>query len=71
MKTRLRYLYYLGSFLLFIGLLWMFLPHAFHQKILSEKEDVEHLIHIFQGLIFVVIGLALMILSNRYKKKKQ
>ena len=56
--------------MLFIGLLWMFLPHAYHQKVLSEEEEVEHLIHIFQGLIFVGIGLVIIIFSNKNRKSR-
>ncbi len=65
---RLKYLYYLGSFLLFIGLLWMFLPHAYHQRILNAKEEVNHLIHIFEGLIIAVIGLVIMFYKERKDK---
>ena len=69
-KMKINYFYYAGCFFLFIGLLWMFLPHAFHQRVLSEKEEIKHIIHIFEGLVFVVIGLVLIIFSNKNKKSR-
>jgi len=44
----------------------MFLPHAFHAKILSEQEETNHLYHVFQGLVGVIMGLAIM-----FKTEKQ
>ena len=58
--------YFIGSILLFLGLLWMLLPHAFHSQILQENEpeqQTEHYLHILQGLIVAVSGLYIMLLS--------
>jgi len=48
----------------------MFLPHAFHEKIISFRVESAHITHVFQGVVFVVLGLAIMIFSNRLEKKK-
>ena len=62
-------IYNIGSFILFIGLLWMFLPHTAHELILNEIEESEHYIHLIEGLILTLSGLGLMILSQKYNKK--
>ena len=64
--------YIIGSIILFLGLFWMFLPHAYHAEIVSlrESEDLSsHLIHTFQGLLVALIGLTLMIGVEKYKKR--
>mgnify|MGYP001561566409 CR=1 FL=1 len=63
-------LYFFGTVLLFIGLFWMFLPHATHEKIISADENLSHITHIFQGVVLVIIGLAVMIFSNKLENRK-
>jgi len=60
-------IYYIGAVLLFIGLLWVFLPHASHAQVTEtltghgeEEEETEHYIHLLQGLIAIIAGLILM-----------
>ena len=60
--------YNFGALLLFLGLLWMFLPHAVHQLILSEEQETSHILHIVQGVIVAVGGLGFMLLGKKYNK---
>ncbi|MBS3161375.1 hypothetical protein J4476_01625 [Candidatus Woesearchaeota archaeon] len=60
MKT--KFFYFFGSFILFLGILWMFIPHAFHYRMFSADY---HLFHILGGFFISVIGLLIMILSNK------
>ncbi len=67
-----KFLYLIGSIILFLGLFWMFLPHAYHAEIVSltESENLSsHLIHTLQGLLATLIGLFIMIGVEKYKKK--
>ncbi|MBI2148894.1 hypothetical protein HYU23_04390 [Candidatus Woesearchaeota archaeon] len=57
--------YNVGALILFIGLLWMFLPHAFHERLISQIEETSHIIHIFQGVIISIVGIFVMVLSNK------
>ena len=59
-----KMLYVLGTLFLFLGLLWMFLPHAIHGQVFKE-EETEHLFHILEGAVISVLGLALMIRSKK------
>ena len=65
--------YFIGSILLFLGLSWMLLPHAFHSQILQEnaEEQIEHSLHTLQGVIVAVSGLGMMLLSERYREKNK
>lgn len=65
----LKILYFSGSAILFLGLLWMFLPHAYH-SLLAEKDEISHLTHILQGAIVSTPGLILLVYSNKIKKEK-
>jgi len=58
-------IYVFGTIILFIGLLWMFLPHALHEQVLNREEETKHIFHIFQGVLIVVIGLLIMIKSKK------
>lgn len=54
--------------LLFIGLLWMMLPHAFHEAALEDvHEETSHYTHLIQGLSLTIAGLSIM----NYCDKKQ
>ncbi len=56
--------------LLFVGLLWMMLPHAFHNLVLEEVHEetiFSHYTHLIQGLALTIAGLAIM----NYCDKKQ
>jgi hypothetical protein len=52
------------------GLSLIFLPHTIHEKIISADENLSHNTHLFQGIVFVVLGLAVMSFSNKLEKKK-
>ena len=69
-----RFLFFLGSVLLFIGLFWMLLPHAYHNEIISEIDEdareVSHYLHLLEGLIPTILGLTLMILNENKLKDK-
>ncbi len=76
---KFSFIYFIGSITLFIGLLWMFLPHAYHEEILenvSYNVDLSHITHTVQGLILTLIGLIIMILVQKkdtakaYKRSK-
>lgn len=64
-----KVIYYIGCFLLFIGLFWILLPHAYHNQIISEVEgqesDIDHFYHILQGLLPTLLGLVLMISTEQ------
>ena len=55
--------YNFGAFILFLGLLWMFLPHAAHEIIIQENND--HILHVFEGAAVAITGIGLMILDRR------
>ena len=63
---KFNFFYFFGSFILFLGLLWVFLPHTAHQELLPGDE-VEHLYHTLQGAAVVVVGLGIMIVSRKKK----
>lgn len=74
--------YFSGCVMLFLGLLWMFLPHALHGKALSsvslkiinsdeelEKEsDWHHITDILFGMIIVFMAIIILLYSNKYLK---
>lgn len=62
--------YNFGALLLFLGLFWMFAPHAVHHAILGAAEEASHIEHIFQGVIAALGGLGLMMLEAKKMKKK-
>lgn len=53
-------LYWICTVVLFLGLLWVFLPHAFHNAITQENET-SHYTHIIEGIIPTIIALVVMI----------
>lgn len=56
--------------LLFVGLLWMMLPHAFHNVVLEELHEetgFSHYIHLTQGLALTIISIVIL----NYCDKKQ
>ncbi len=55
----------IGIILLFIGLIWLLLPHTYHSLITNE-DKTSHLAHTFQGAVITFIGLGILI----YIKKK-
>lgn len=59
-----KLLFLIGSILTFLGLFWMLLPHAFHDKIIENQ----HIIHIIQGLIPTLLGLIMMVNSENKLK---
>lgn len=63
-------IYWICTIVLFLGLLWMFLPHAAHNLIISEVEETEHYEHIIQGLIPTILSLIVMILNEKHSSKK-
>lgn len=67
MKSKILTMFNTGAVILFIGFLWIFLPHAAHAEITNNLEE-NHLFHIFEGLVIALTGLTLMVLSNRYDK---
>lgn len=64
MKT----LFIIGSIILFFGLLWLLLPHTIHEKFVLTKDDI-HIRHIYQGIILIILGLVVMVVSNKLEKK--
>lgn len=66
MKSSL--LYWIGTLVLFLGLFWMFLPHAAHGAVTGEAEqETEHYIHLIQGLLGTLIGLGIL----KYEQTKR
>lgn len=63
--------YWICTIILFLGLLWMFLPHAAHGVITGDaEEETEHYEHMIQGLIATVLALVGMIWNEKYSPKK-
>lgn len=66
-------IYWICTVVLFLGLLWMFLPHAAHNAIVfeieHEEEETEHYEHVIQGLIPTLLALAGMIWNEKKGKK--
>lgn len=58
-----KFIFFLGSLFLFLGLFWLLLPHAYHEKL--TEFDSSHLFHILEGLILTLLGLILMIYSEK------
>lgn len=65
-----KVIYNIGSIILFLGMLWSFLPHAYH-SLITQEDETEHYIHLLEGVIGIVLGLIIMIWSNRKLSKKQ
>ncbi|MEK6918411.1 MAG: hypothetical protein AABW73_00040 [Nanoarchaeota archaeon] len=72
-----RTIYTIGCLLLFLGMLWLFLPHAAHAHVgeaLNEQVDEEtvgtHIENIIFGLIGIFSGLTLIIQSNNEKLQR-
>ena len=68
-ESRIVSWYNFGALLLFLGLLWTFLPHAAHEVLVQEleKEGESHITHMLQGIGIALAGLALMVMANRKK----
>jgi len=66
-----KIIYFLGAIILFLGLIWAFLPHAFHDEILTggELEGESHLIHTLQGIVVAIVGIGILVFSNKKLKK--
>ena len=67
-----KFLYNLGCGILFIGLFWMLLPHAFHEEIIAEINEeglgLSHYLHLLEGLVPTILGLILMVYSENKLK---
>ena len=61
-KKRLAEL--IGTVLLFLGMFYAFLPHAFHGQV-SLASDAAHYSHVTYGMIGVIIGLGILVYSNK------
>ncbi|HLC31654.1 MAG TPA: hypothetical protein VJK51_03225 [Candidatus Nanoarchaeia archaeon] len=71
-KNKAKLIYILGSIVLFLGLIWMLLPHAAHgevaESLTGNGEDAleeSHLTHTLEGLIATVVGLILMAYTEK------
>ena len=63
-------IYSCGVVFLFLGLLWMFLPHTAHTMITGEEEAL-HIVHTLEGFVLVVIGLGIMVYTDKKKSTLQ
>jgi len=61
-----KLVYVIGGIILFLGMLWMFLPHTAHEALTHEVNE-SHLTHTIQGAIVILIGLFIL----QYSSKKQ
>ena len=69
-KNKAKLIYILGSIVLFLGLIWMLLPHATHEQIAesiieTEGFEVSHILHTLEGLIATILGLILMVYTEK------
>jgi nitrate reductase gamma subunit len=60
-----------GVLVLFLGLSWMFLPHATHVAIIDDEESEEHIIHVIEGGIAALAGVGLIEFENRRLKRRK
>ena len=69
-----RIFYLVGAILLFIGLFWLFLPHAYHEQI-TEEHETSHITHMIEGIIITLIATLILILADnnleKYKNSKK
>lgn len=58
--------YWLGCIILFLGLLWLLLPHAYHHTVSDAIgiDDEIHWLHILEGVIGTLLGLWLVVISQ-------
>ncbi len=66
-------IYFLGCIFLFIGLIWLFLPHFAHshiEKEINNNDESTHFENIIYGLIGTLTGLFLITISNKYEERK-
>ena len=68
--SKLKVIYYTGAIIIFLGLLWMLLPHVYHKAITDEKET-SHLFHTIQGALAALIGISVLIITESLMKKRQ
>ena len=52
-----------GIIILFIGFVFAFLPHVYHQKFGFSESS--HLIHVIYGMVLVIVALAILIYNNK------
>ncbi len=67
MRTELKVkkvLFYAGTIVMLAGWIIAFLPHATHAQI-GLGEDTDHLVHIFEGTLLVLVGLLGMVISSK------
>ena len=64
-------LFIFGIIFLFLGLLWMFLPHAVHDKLIEEvgKNESSHFTHTLEGAVVAALGAVLLIVEERKANK--
>jgi hypothetical protein len=68
-----KIVYFIGCIVLFLGLLWSFLPHVYHEQVneaLDTGFSVSHAIHIAQGVAGILLGLILIYYANTRLKPK-
>ncbi|HLG24459.1 MAG TPA: hypothetical protein VI564_06035 [Candidatus Nanoarchaeia archaeon] len=58
----------IGTIILFFGILFAFLPHAWHDAILQEEVGVSHFTHTIYGILAAIVGLGILIWSNKIPK---
>jgi len=66
--NNIKFFYWLGTLVLFFGILWMSLPHASHAVILGAEELEEHYVHTLQGLALVILGLPMFLYNGKKLK---
>ena len=66
--SRLKTLEVIGTVILFLGILFAFLPHAWHSAILEEEVETSHFTHTIYGIAAAIVGLGILIWD---KKKNQ
>lgn len=75
--SKFKIVYFIGCVLLFIGLLWLFLPHVAHSNISEEisqsdeSDEGNHFENIIYGLISTLTGLSLLGASGRFEEEKK
>lgn len=57
----------IATILLFIGMSFAFLPHAFHAKVGFNESS--HLKHVITGMFLVVAALAILVYNNNALKR--
>jgi nitrate reductase gamma subunit len=65
-----KIMYWTATLILFVGMLMAFLPHAAHERLGVENGE-DHIVHVINGSILIVFGLALLVINSKWNYEKR